>query len=181
MKLQLAFSHHHGFWWLGALAPRHQWPQCWVCIHVFPVVYGLRIIKTFSFIFLEYSGHTRSITLAMIIQDKQFFCLPWGRITTASVITVLQFLKITGNVNILLYFMNLMQLSKAYNIYYFQCSAAVSSGGCISIPWVGCPWPEALIRGWTATQAAQRDTRASCKQVMSAFDSHICSALLLKV
>ena len=26
------FSKHCGYWWSGALAPGHQYPQCWICI-----------------------------------------------------------------------------------------------------------------------------------------------------
>ena len=38
------FSQDHGYWWSGALAPRHQESWCWVYTHVFQVVYGLTII-----------------------------------------------------------------------------------------------------------------------------------------
>ena len=30
-----------GYWWPGASAPGHQYPQCWVGTHAFPDVYGL--------------------------------------------------------------------------------------------------------------------------------------------
>ena len=36
--IQWMFSQHCGYWWPGALAPGHQWLQCWVCTHAFPVV-----------------------------------------------------------------------------------------------------------------------------------------------
>ena len=31
--IQLIFSQHYGHYWLGASAPGHQYPQCWVRLH----------------------------------------------------------------------------------------------------------------------------------------------------
>ena len=30
-QMQFIIDQHWGYWWLGALAPGHQYPQCWVC------------------------------------------------------------------------------------------------------------------------------------------------------
>ena len=32
--IQWIYNQHCGYWWPGALAPGHQWPQCWLCIHM---------------------------------------------------------------------------------------------------------------------------------------------------
>ena len=39
--VQWIFNQHCVCWWPGALAPRHQHPQCWVWTHVFLAIYGL--------------------------------------------------------------------------------------------------------------------------------------------
>ena len=39
--MQWILSQPCGYWWPGALAPGHQYPQCFECTHVFPAVYGL--------------------------------------------------------------------------------------------------------------------------------------------
>ena len=38
---QRIFNQHCGYWWPGALAPGHQYPQCWLHTHALPVVYRL--------------------------------------------------------------------------------------------------------------------------------------------
>ena len=40
-RMQWIFSQHRGYWWPGSFAAGHQWSQCWVCTHAFPVIYGL--------------------------------------------------------------------------------------------------------------------------------------------
>ena len=37
-----------GYWWPGALAPRHQYPQFWLCTRAFPAVYGLKCMNYIS-------------------------------------------------------------------------------------------------------------------------------------
>ena len=48
VTIQCIFNQHCGYWWPGALAPGHQWPQCWLYIHVFSVVYGLKYKSGFD-------------------------------------------------------------------------------------------------------------------------------------
>ena len=37
--IQCTFNQHYGYWWSGALAPGHQYPQCWVNIILVEVIY----------------------------------------------------------------------------------------------------------------------------------------------
>ena len=39
--IQSVSNQHCGYWWPGALAPGHQYPQCWESSHAFTAVYGL--------------------------------------------------------------------------------------------------------------------------------------------
>ena len=41
--IQLIYNQHGAYWWLGALTPQHQQPQCWTCIHAFPFINGLSL------------------------------------------------------------------------------------------------------------------------------------------
>ena len=42
--IEWIFYRHRRYWCPGALAPGHQYPQCWVCIPAFPDVSGLNHI-----------------------------------------------------------------------------------------------------------------------------------------